>query len=71
MKKTKNSYFVKLPEDFKVEVPGKEELFEMNPSGIYMTWDSTRLWIHYMLESKQVNHMQNFKFLLPLNILSS
>jgi len=47
MKKTRNSYFVKLPEGFQVEVLGKEELFEMEPSGIYMTWDYRRVWMHY------------------------
>jgi hypothetical protein len=50
MKKSKG-YFIKLPEGFKVSVPSRlvpeDDHFEMTPSGLYITHNVGRLWVHY------------------------
>ena len=45
--KTQKGLFIELPEDFTVEVPGKDERFNMDPSGLYITYGHSKAWINY------------------------
>lgn len=45
--KFQKGHFIELPDGFEVTVPGKDEKFDMNPSGLYLTYNCSRVWINY------------------------
>ena len=50
MKKSPH-HFIPLPEDFEVSVPSEpppsKKFFEMNPDGVYITWNYQKVWLYY------------------------
>ncbi|WP_386078003.1 hypothetical protein ACFIOZ_12270 [Vreelandella sp. F11] len=45
--KNQKGHFIPLPNDFSVLVIGREKKFNMNPSGIYITYDYATAIMHY------------------------
>lgn len=58
--KTKKGFFIKLPDDFQVSVPNRsvsqDDHFLMAPSGLYITHNFSRAWIHYAGEQAGESH---------------
>lgn len=53
-------FFIELPATFKVSVPSRpvpeDDHFTMKPSGLYITHNVTRLWLHYAGEQAGESH---------------
>lgn len=58
--RSKAGYFVELPNSFSVQVPNQsvpeDDYFLMRPSGIYITYNHARAWLHYAGDQAGESH---------------